>query len=467
MNNIVIIGNGIAGVTTARHIRKLDSEARITIISSETEHFFSRTALMYIYMGHMKYKDTKPYEDWFWKKNRIDLIKAHVTSVDFKNKKLTVDIGDPIDYDKLVIATGSTPNKFGWSGENLDGVQGLYSYQDLLKLEANTALTNPNKKSNLEGILDEKLVTSQKKVQRAVLIGGGLIGVEFAEMLLYRGIKVTFLVREDRFWGGVLPKEEGDMISQHIKNDHHVDLRLEEELEAIIPDENGRVKEIKTKKGEIIPCELVGLTAGVRPNIDFLRETELNIEKGIRVNKYLETNIENVYAIGDCAEVIETVPGRRAIEAVWYVGRMMGETLARTLTGNKLAYQPGVWFNSAKFFDIEYQTYGIVSAKPKDDEKTFFWRHPKKNISFRAVSDNRSKALKGINVFGIRLRHEICEKWIKDKVSIEQVLSELKNANFDPEFFKQYEEDIILHYNKLNNTNLRVKKKNILSIFGN
>ncbi len=71
MKNIVILGNGISGITAARHIRKL-SDYKITVISAETDHFFSRTALMYIYMGHMKYEHTKPYEDWFWDKNRID-----------------------------------------------------------------------------------------------------------------------------------------------------------------------------------------------------------------------------------------------------------------------------------------------------------------------------------------------------------------------------------------------------------
>ena len=87
MEHIAIIGNGISGVTAARHIRKL-SDKRITIISAETEHFFSRTALMYIYMGHMKYEHTKPYEDWFWKKNRIDLKKGYVQKVDHKNQSL-------------------------------------------------------------------------------------------------------------------------------------------------------------------------------------------------------------------------------------------------------------------------------------------------------------------------------------------------------------------------------------------
>ena len=443
-NHIVIIGNGITGITSARHVRKNDSEAKITVISAETDHFFSRTALMYIYMGHMRYKDTKPYEDWFWSKNRIDLVNGYVNSVDFDNQTLSLE-NQTINYDKLVIATGSTPNKFGWKGQDLPGVQGLYSKQDL-------------------DILEES--TKDKQVKRAVIVGGGLIGVEFAEMLLSRGIEVTFLFRENRFWGGVLPLEEGAMIAEHMKKDHHVDLRLEEELDEVIEGENGRAIAVITKKGERIDCELVGLTAGVRPNIDFLKESNLEIGRGIKVNKFLETNMPNVYAAGDCAEVQETVTGRRPIEAVWYVGRMMGETLGHTLTGNKIAYEPGVWFNSAKFFDVEYQTYGNVLANEQEGEKTFYWKHPTKHISFRAVYDTETKALKGINNFGIRLRHKICDAWIKTNTPIEKVMVELKNANFDPEFYKQYENDIIAQFNKENGTSIKPKKRNLMAIFG-
>src|SRR5690606_19420852 len=111
------------------------SDKKITIISSETEHFFSRTALMYVYMGHMKFEHLKPYEDWFWKKNRIELHQGFVETIDVTSKKLHFKEGSTMTYDKLVIATGSKPNKFGWKGQDLNGVQGLYSKQDLDNLE--------------------------------------------------------------------------------------------------------------------------------------------------------------------------------------------------------------------------------------------------------------------------------------------------------------------------------------------
>ena len=197
MEHIVIIGNGISGVTAARHIRKL-SDKKITIISSETDHFFSRTALMYIYMGHMKYEHTKPYEDYFWKKNRLDLKRGFVQSVNPKLKELVFADGDKMSYDKLIIAVGSKSNKFGWPGQDLKGVQGLYSKQDLDNLEVYA----PN----------------NKQCKRAVIVGGGLIGIELAEMLTTRNIPVTFLVREDSFWNGVLPEGESEMLIDILKH---------------------------------------------------------------------------------------------------------------------------------------------------------------------------------------------------------------------------------------------------------
>ena len=112
MEHIVIIGNGISGVTVARHVRKL-SDKKITIISAETKYFFSRTALMYVYMGHMKFENTQPYEPEFWVKNKIELVQARVDTIDYASKTLKIGDGRTIRYDKLVLAVGSKPNKFG------------------------------------------------------------------------------------------------------------------------------------------------------------------------------------------------------------------------------------------------------------------------------------------------------------------------------------------------------------------
>lgn len=424
MKHVVIIGNGVTGVTAARHIRKL-GDHRITIISYETDHHFSRTALMYVYMGHMEYENLKPYEDWFWEKNRIDLVRGYVEHIDVDHKSLHVSGGRTIHYDDLIIATGSRPNKFGWPGQDLEGVQGLYSWQDLELMERNT-----------------------KGISRGVVVGGGLIGIEVVEMLRSRHLPVTFLVREQNFWDIVLPLEESKIVGEHIR-EHHVDLRLSTELARILPDENGRVRAVVTNGGEEIPCEFVALTVGVSPNIEVVRKSRIETNRGVLVNEYFETDIPHVYAIGDCAEFREPKPDHPRIEQLWYTGKMHGEVLARTICGMKTKYDRGGWFNSAKFLDLEYQTYGIVHNKLRDDEETLYWEHPDGRRSIRINYLRADHRVIGFNLIGIRYRHEVCSRWIHEGRTVEQVLEHLGEANFDPEFVRQYESDVTALYNRL------------------
>lgn len=421
MEHVVIIGNGISGVTLARHIRK-NTDKRITIISEESEYFFSRTALMYVYMGHMKFEHTQPYEANFWKKNKIELLFKKVTQVLPEENSLRLNDNTLFKYDRLVIATGSKPNKFGWPGQDATGVLGLYHKQDL-----------------------EKLESLSKDATGAVIVGGGLIGIELAEMLVSRKIPVTFLVRETHFWGSVLPEGEAKLIGRHIK-EHHIDLRLATNLKEIVVDETGRAKAVITEDGEEIPCNIVGLTVGVSPNIDFLKDSGIETNKGVLVNRYLETNYPNVYAIGDCAEQREAIGYRRPVEAVWYTGRMMGEVLAQTICGNKMPYTPGHWFNSAKFLDIEYQTYGWVWAKPKEYEQHLYWEHPSGKKAVRIAYHKGTHVFLGINTFGIRMRHEFFDAILTAQKSVTYVIENLKKANFDPEFYKHYEKDIALQF---------------------
>ena len=417
MEHVVIIGNGIAGVTLARNLRKL-SDHKITIISSESEYFFSRTALMYVFMGHMKFEHLKPYENDFWKKNNINLIQKEVINVKTEQNLITFADKSSLNYDKLVIATGSKPNKLGWKNQDANGVLGLYHKQDLEKLEQLSA-----------------------QCKHAVVVGGGLIGIELVEMLLSRGIPVTFLVREKSFWNSILPLGESELVTKYIL-EHNVDLRCETTLDEIIVDDNGNTTAIKTSSGEIIECSIVGLTVGVSPNINFLKNSNISTSKGVQVNRFLQTSVPNVYAIGDCAEQKEAINFRRSIEAVWYTGKMMGETLAQTLAGKSMPYNPGNWFNSAKFFDIEYQTYGWVFATPLQNETQFYWEHPSRKIAVRLSFEKYTKTFLGINTLGIRMRHDFFDTVLNEGKSIDYVIKNLAKANFDPEFFKSYEKDI-------------------------
>ena len=421
MEHIVIIGNGVAGITAARHIRKL-SDKKITIISAETEFFFSRTALMYVYMGHMKWDHLKPYEDWFWKKNRLELKTGYVSRINPEANELEFDSGEKMGYDKLIIASGSISNKFGWPGQDLKGVQGLYSKQDLDLLEENAP--------------------DNKVCKRAVIIGGGLIGIELAEMLRTRDIPVTFLVRETSFWNAILPPGESDLINRHIL-EHHIDLRLNTNLKEILSDENGKVRAVVLEEsGEEIECTLVGLTPGVSPNIKFLKDSGIELGRGVKVNRNLETNFKNIYAIGDCAEQHEAIGNRKTIEAVWYTARMMGEVVAQTICGNPMKYNPGNWFNSAKFLDIEYQTYGWVFPEPGDGEAHFYWEHKNGKKCITISYEKESRKFLGINNFGIRMRHEVFNLWLNEKKSVDYVIENLRKANFDPEFFDRHEKEI-------------------------
>ncbi|MFZ1514085.1 MAG: FAD-dependent oxidoreductase, partial [Saprospiraceae bacterium] len=349
--------------------------------------------------------------------------------------------GEIISYDKLILATGSKSNKFGWPGQDLKGVQGLYHLQDLENMETAT----------------------QQGLTRAVIVGGGLIGIEMAEMFHSRHIPVTFLVREDSFWNAVLPAEESEMINKHIL-DNGIDLRLNEELQEI-KGLDGNVSSIVCKNsGEEIECEFVGLTAGVSPNIDIIKSSGIAINRGIVVDEYLRTSAKDVYALGDCVELSKPNPGRRPIEAVWYTGRIMGKTVAQTICDQSTKYDPGIWFNSAKFFDIEYQVYGDIPAKTPVHITTLYWQHPTENKAIRINYETASGAVTGFNLMGIRYRHAVCEKWIADKTKIETVIENLSLANFDPEFFEEYESAFMDTYNQKSGKALKLKSKRKLSM---
>lgn len=396
--HIVIVGNGIAGVTAARHARKASPEARITLLSGETREPFARTALMYVYMGVLTRRHTWLYEERFWAENRIDRVLDQARGLDPDRRVLHLDGGD-LAYDRLLIATGSRPAVPPWPGVSLSGVQGLYHWADLDRLEAATP-----------------------DARRAVVVGGGLIGVELAEMLTVRGLDVTFLVREPRYLPRAFSETESALVADAIRQ-HGVDLRFEREVVSI--EGADRAEAVVTTGGDRLAADLVGVGTGVRANVDWLGDA-VETNAGVLVDAEMRTSAADVWAAGDCAELRNPPEGVRAREPIWYTARLQGAVAGVGLAGRPRPYAPGVFFNSAKFFDLEWQVYGQSGADGEDWE----WTDGRRSLRIRHAEDR----VLGVSALGARLRQETCTAWIAEGWSLRRALSDLDAARFDAEF---------------------------------
>ena len=398
-----IIGNGVAGTTAALALRKRDEQATITLIGGESDYFFSRTALMYAFMDRMTTRDLEPFERKTYDKLRITRRHGWVTDLDADSQILTFKNGPPLPYHRLLLATGSAPNRPAWPGLDAvkEGATHFVSLQDLAECERLTPST-----------------------KRAVVVGGGLIGVELAECLAHHGVAVDFLVREPWYWPAALSAEEGALVAEEVAR-HRVKLRLDEEVAAVQSDPGGRVSGIRTGKGEEIPCRMLGMCIGVRPSIDWLKKTKTPpaLGRGIQVSPDFSTTLPNVWSAGDCAE-FPHLGG--LVEQIWYSAKRQGELAARAMLGDSVDYRPPLFHNSAKFFELEYTTAGQMRGA------SFFWRAPGRRASIRI--SHESGAVTGFSMLGSRWDHTRFETWIHERRSLDYVLANLRQAQFDVEF---------------------------------
>jgi NADPH-dependent 2,4-dienoyl-CoA reductase/sulfur reductase-like enzyme len=408
---IVIVGNGVAGITCARVARQRDPKAVITVISGETDYFFSRTALMYSFMDRLTRRDLEPHERSSYRKQRIDLIRDWVVDLDADTRTVYLQGGSTLQYDKLVFAVGARPREGAWDGLDSvrDGLVNFVSMQDLDQCE--------------------RLAPSTRE---AVVVGGGLIGIELVECLWWHKKRVTFVVREPYYWPVALAREEAEFVTEHMRH-HGVEVRFGEELVRIETDSAGRVSGLLTKSGDRLACQMLGVCIGVQPNIDRMREfkTQPAMDRGIIVNELFETSLPEVYAAGDCAEFRMSDGRPPFVELIWYTAKRHGEIVGRNLFGDKVAYTPIVFYNSSKFFEIEYSTVGQVMSLP-EGTPTIYRRMPGKGISQRIVHDG--ERVLGFNMLGSRWNHELLQRWILEHRSPEFALSNLASAQFDVEF---------------------------------
>jgi NADPH-dependent 2,4-dienoyl-CoA reductase/sulfur reductase-like enzyme len=414
----VIVGNGVCGMEAALALRARDPQARISLVSDEHDHFFSRPALMYIFAGQTSLRDTEPYDRALYERMGFQRVRGHVRHLDAAAKALDLEGGTRLEFDKLLLAVGSVGRKAPWPGSEGPGLHYFVTLRDL-----------------------EGLDRAARKGGRAVVIGGGLIGVETAEILHDRGLHVTFVIREDWYFPLALDANEARLVTEHMRG-HGVDVRLGRNVKDIARGDGGRPRAVRLETGEEVDCDLVVCAIGVVPNTQFLEGSGLKLSKGgaVEVDDALRASAPEVWAAGDCANVT-WADGTRRPEQLWYTARDQGRAVARSMLGDEVAYRRGTWYNSAKFFDLEWTTAGFVPVllnwdnsplDPGPDVKSWFQRIPGRFVSQRVVV--KGDRVVGFNMLGSRWSHEPLLQWIHERRSLPWVLEHLREAQFDEEF---------------------------------
>lgn len=349
---VLIIGNGAAGYYAAKTIRDKSLNANITIVSSEEYLSYYRPQVSsYLSMDKIENNMFISPADWY-DSNNINLILGEtVTKLDVVNKSVTLADGRNLPYDKLILANGSRSSILPVKGTEKTNVFTLRDIKDADNIKA-----------------------SMKKAKNAVVIGGGLLGLEAAWELKQSGLNVTVV----EFMSTLLPRqldESGAKIFKSYVDKCGVTIMLGESAEEILGD--GKVEGLKLQSGKTLEADLVLFSVGIKPNIEIVDNTSINTNRGILVNDRMETNIEDVYACGDVAELNSRVYGN------WPASIEMGKVAGANVLGERAAFKDFV--SSTIFHGMGVKMFSCGDINPsfealeiKDENESFI-----KKVFFR------------------------------------------------------------------------------------
>jgi NAD(P)H-nitrite reductase large subunit len=333
----LIIGNSAAGVNAADAIRKNDKTGSITILSNESFPAYGRPLISYYLQGKVK-EETMPYrgED-FYKSRKIDVIlNSNVSSVDVVKKEAASDDGKKYSYDKLLIATGSSP--FIPPTQNLNGQENVFTF--LTYGEVKRLKEAVTKKSNV------------------VIVGAGLIGLKAAEGLFGQVAKITVIDLADRVMASVLDKTAGAFIQSHIES-NDIDFKLGVSVKEAVGEK--RVSKVILSDGSELLCDILIMAVGVRPNISLAKDAGLKVGRAIITDEYMQTSDKDIYAAGDCVESYDYISGQYKILALWPNATNQGETAGRNMSAGNRQKAPNAFaMNAISFFGLQLISAGLI-----------------------------------------------------------------------------------------------------------
>jgi nitrite reductase (NADH) large subunit len=341
---LVVVGNGMAGCRAVSEILKRDpNRYDITILGAEPRVNYDRIQLSPVLAGEKRFEDIVINDEAWYREKGITLHAGRpVRSIDRKAKVLQAEGGLEVPYDVLLLATGSNPVRLPLPGADLKGV---VAFRDLDDVEA-------------------MLAVAERPGARAVVIGGGLLGIEAAYGLARRGMRATVVHLMDVLMERQLDASAGSLLEEALLQ-KGVRAILGAQSEAILG-QDGKVRALKLKDGRELPCDLLVMAVGIRANADLARNAGLGVDRGVKVNDQMRTSDPSIFAIGECAEHRGIAYG--LVAPIWD----MCKTLAAVLTGDETAaYEGSMLSTRLKVSGVEVFSAGAFSGTETSEDLVF------------------------------------------------------------------------------------------------
>ncbi len=403
---IVIIGNSVAAINAIEAIREKDKVSEIEVISDESYMAYSHPLLPNLVIGNISRSDKRFYyrsKDFYDKMNVKRVLGKKVVKIFSKNKYIALENNEKIEYDKLLITCGGTPFVPPMKGADLkEGVHTL---------------------TNIKAA--DKLKKDLPNIKKCVVIGGGLIGSKVAEKLAKYGIKVTLVELMKRVLFPVLDDTAADYVHKELKKDK-VKLILEDSVVEIRGDK--RPTEVVLSSGKTIDTDGVVVAVGVRPNLDFTKDSDIETNRGIVVDDYMQTNINNIYAAGDVAEAYDVIISAKRPVPVLPLAARQGRIAGLNIAESNIKYNGGFPMNSMSIGKVEFISMGIV-----DSEELEILKIEKDNEYRKFLIDNNR--LVGMILVGNVERAGIFNWMIQNKFDVSWIKDTFLNSDFGWKYF--------------------------------
>jgi len=407
MSKYVIIGGSAGGIGAVEAIREVDPVGTLTVISEETVPQYSRPMISE-YVSREATLETMKYRgDQFWNKNNAQALTGRTAiKIDFTKKQVELEGGTKIDYEKLLIATGGRPFVPRMEGGEKDGV---FTFTEL---------------SSAKG-LESKL----EQCKSAVVIGGGLIGVSAAEALVKRGITVTLVELKEHILNLILD-EKASEIAEKVLSEAGVTVITGQTVQRVLgkQDNEDAVGGVIMTDGTEIPCDLVVVAIGVIPRTELVKETDVKVNRGIVVDRFMRTNILDVYACGDVAEAHDFLLNGNRLLPLWPLAHMGGRVAGYNMAGKKAEYAGGTVMSSLKYFDLPVIAVGNTNPENSGSYEVLVERQPEKIVYKKILL--KDDLIVGFIFLGDIEKAGILFRLLKNHVNVAEIKEVLLSEDF-------------------------------------